>query len=526
MALHTSTMSLTRLGYGLAGALLFAVLGCEGAHPDIGRAITSSTIALKLPEQLGELQRPPVEFDHGKHTESLKDEGCKACHLKNDDGRLIHKLNRKEDGGLSDALMNIYHDKCIGCHKERGGAGQKTGPVVCAECHIIRPAAVSERQEMAFDYSLHFRHVQATKEKCEKCHHVYNKKQKKLEYVKGQEDACRDCHGEKDDGKNLSLKNASHTSCIDCHLDLETKKEKKRGPVLCNGCHDAGSQAKFEKLPDTKIKRLMRKQKDKIWISAPDAKSKTVPFNHESHEKQAVFCTTCHHKTPKPCKECHTLKGKKEGNGVTMEKAYHLASSEHSCVGCHAQETAKKECAGCHDMMPGSLPKKRSCVICHSGPLAKIGKKTEPTAQVDAGPDAEPMEFPAEVKMAALPAVSDDFPDKLVIKELTDKYKPSKMPHRKIVLSLDKMVRDSKLATHFHGNANVLCAGCHHNGPIGERPRPCKACHGDNAEATKDKPALTAAYHRQCIGCHQVMKIKKALGCTDCHEKAAGEVSK
>ena len=38
---------------------------------------------------------------------------------------------------------------------------------------------------------------------------------------------------------------------------------------------------------------------------------------------------------------------------------------------------------------------------------------------------------------------------------------------------------------------------------------------------TADKPGLTAAYHRQCIGCHQAMAIRKT-GCTDCHAKAAG----
>ncbi len=525
-------MSLKHLGYGLPGLLLLIILGCEDAHPEVERMVTASTIALILPEDFGELQRPQVEFNHGKHVEALENEDCRACHLIDDQGKLIPKLNRKDDGGDRDALVNAYHDKCIGCHKERAGAGQKTGPVVCGECHTIRPQSVSVRREMTFDYSLHFRHVRATDEKCEKCHHVYNEKQKKLEYKKGEEDACGDCHGPKDEGKKLSLKNASHASCIDCHLKL-TKKNEKAGPIKCSQCHDSESQAGFEKVAAAEIPRLMRGQKDKLWITASDAKSEAVPFDHKLHETKATFCTTCHHKTPKPCKECHTLTGKKEGKGVTMEKAYHLASSEHSCVGCHKTETAKKECAGCHHM-PGmnAPPGKRACVICHSGPpaQAQVADATSPQGEVDAGQASEPagsvIETMPETELAALPPTSDDFPDRVIIDTLVEKYKPSNMPHREMVAALDKAVRNSKLAQRFHGRYEILCTGCHHHQPIAARPRPCKACHGDEAEVTKDKPELKAAYHRQCITCHQVMKIEKGLGCTDCHEKAAEEVSK
>ncbi len=504
-------MSLKHLVYGFAGVLLLAMLGCEDPHPDVERTVSSSTITLELPAELGALQRPPVEFEHGEHTEALEDKGCEACHLKGDDGGLIHKFNRKDDVSQGDALKDLYHDKCMGCHKERSAAGQKSGPVVCAQCHVAQaPESVSLRQEMAFDYSLHFRHVQATQEKCEKCHHVYDERRKKLEYVKEKEDACSDCHGDKDDGKNLSLKNASHASCITCHTEAKNKG-KKHGPVLCTGCHDAASQEKFERVARRDIPRLKRGQKDKIWISAEDAKSEAVPFNHEDHEKETTFCTTCHHKTPKPCKECHTLTGKKEGGGVTMEKAYHLASSKRSCVGCHKMETEKKECAGCHTMprmhdSPGS----QACVICHTGP---------PTSQTDEAPASE-------VKLADLPVSSDDFPDTTVIDTLKNRYMPSKMPHRKMVAALDKAVRDNKLARKFHGRTETLCAGCHHNQPLGARPRPCKACHGAEAVPAKDKPALRAAYHRQCMGCHEAMKIEKGLGCTDCHEKAEKEVSK
>jgi hypothetical protein len=40
-----------------------------------------------------------------------------------------------------------------------------------------------------------------------------------------------------------------------------------------------------------------------------------------------------------------------------------------------------------------------------------------------------------------------------------------------------------------------------------------------------NKPRLIAAYHRQCIGCHEKMGITKTEECKDCHEEKepAGE---
>ncbi len=534
-----STMSLKRMKYGLFVVLLVTAFGCESTHLEHERQIESSVVVIKLQEQFGQLQRPVVEFDHGKHTKALEKEDCKACHLLDTEGKQIFKFGRSEDAKDKDAARDLYHDKCIGCHNERTQAGKDSGPAVCGECHKMQPKPQLMRSEMTFDYSLHYRHVIATDEKCERCHHVYNEKLKKLEYKKGEsEDACSDCHGEKDDGKNLSLKNASHKECVNCHLERSQKKEKT-GPTGCIGCHDADVVDGYEKLPEEKIGRLKRKQPDKVWISAPDAKSKVVAFNHEKHEPEAKFCTTCHHKTPKPCKECHTLTGKKDGDFVTMAKSYHLSSSVHSCVGCHKKETQKTDCLGCHDM-PLKMPSKQSCVVCHNGPV-DLKKATVPTLKEDdtEQPPAKPV-TPEEAskvlleslldkkpELAALPVASDDeFPEEVVIKTLAQKYEASRMPHKKIVERLDKIVRDSKLAIRFHQETGTLCAGCHHHAPLGARPAPCRACHADKADPRKDKPSLKAAYHRQCMGCHEKMKIEKAMGCTECHKKAAKEVSK
>jgi predicted CXXCH cytochrome family protein len=152
------------------------------------------------------------------------------------------------------------------------------------------------------------------------------------------------------------------------------------------------------------------------------------------------------------------------------------------------------------------MPSKRSCSVCHNGPLPRGPEATRSRA------------FPAEVTLAPLPKTSDDFPATVLIKRLAREYKPSLLPHLKMVLKLDAIVRKSRLARQFHGVTEVTCAACHHRSPVSKRPASCASCHGPRAHRTRDQPGLKAAYHRQCIGCHQRMGIKEQ-GCTDCHEE-------
>ena len=104
-----------------------------------------------------------------------------------------------------------------------------------------------------------------------------------------------------------------------------------------------------------------------------------------------------------------------------------------------------------------------------------------------------------------------------MIDDLKRTYRPVIFPHGKIVAKLRRNVLDSRLAGRFHGSVDVLCAGCHHHSPVGARPPACRACHGVEADATTDEPGLSAAYHRQCIGCHHEMGID-VTSCVDCHE--------
>jgi hypothetical protein len=122
----------------------------------------------------------------------------------------------------------------------------------------------------------------------------------------------------------------------------------------------------------------------------------------------------------------------------------------------------------------------------------------------------------AAVEFGGLPDSPDDLPEEVVIDGMVDRYEASRLPHGKIVRRLHAAVLDSPLAKRFHGDAEVGCSGCHHHSPVGERPPRCAACHGEVGDPTRDRPDLKAAYHRQCIECHEQMNIK-AVGCTDCH---------
>jgi len=468
------------------------------------RQVAPATVTMQFPEAFGEMQRPAVEFDHKAHTEALEAEGCEACHRIDDKGVLIPLLKSGLEIDNRDDLIDAFHDSCMGCHRERLEETLPAGPMTCGECHVRRQPGVSVRAEMAFDYSLHARHAKAFEDKCENCHHVYDEGTEELKYEKGKEEGCRSCHGAVDEERKLSLANASHRACISCHL-RRIRSELESGPMLCAGCHDLKQRNAIERLED--VPRLVRGQADTIWIHGIDAKTATVAFNHLAHEPVTGSCSTCHHQTLKPCDECHTFAGSPEGAGVTMAQAYHRSSSEHSCVGCHAMETARQQCAGCHQVTSQS-PADRTCVLCHNGPPpGSSALETAPTA--------------VDPRLDPLPIPSDDYPETAVIEALVDTYEASKLPHAKIVGKLDEMVRESRLAGRFHVDTETLCRGCHHHSPIGTRPPPCRACHSEEADSTRDFPALKVAYHRQCIGCHIVMNIEKQ-GCTDCHAERSG----
>lgn len=507
----------------------------------------------------GKLELPPVTFLHDKHTAALEKAGkdCKSCHLEKD-GKLVVKFKREKDTSQAE-VKTIYHKGCIGCHDDMAKKGQKTGPLdgACRSCHDAKPKIVSVKQEAGLTNALHFRHTESkeipsglkdesgapSKDNCDRCHHEYNKETKKTFYAKGKEGTCRSCHEAKPTKDVRSMSQASHDSCVNCHLALAKAGKKETGPVLCAGCHSKEGQDKIAaKNKEAVVKagpeaRLIRRQgmPDLTLVSiekpvegAKPMAMSPVAFNHKLHEKNVETCRACHHKETAACSKCHTVQGKKEGGFVQLEKAMHLATSKRTCVGCHNTSKQDPKCASCHDMMAARKnPPKASCNKCHTQ-----GKLNVP---------AEPGSMPAywamkpEEKAAAAAELlknradkadifnTDDIPEKVVIKSLVNEYEASEMPHRKIVLKLAENMKDSKMSGVFHADPGTLCQACHHNTPAGsKKPPKCVNCHGQAFDSKQPaRPGLKAAYHGQCMSCHKSLALKKPLNtdCVGCHKE-------
>nr|MBP7321923.1 cytochrome c3 family protein [Deltaproteobacteria bacterium] len=101
------------------------------------------------------------------------------------------------------------------------------------EC--LRPAAISSWLKPAwYDYYLHAQHEHAAEKKCETCHHVYDQTQQKLVYQKGAEESCRSCHRDVPEEKRPSFRTASHTKCVNCHLE-KSRAGRTAGPSSITG---------------------------------------------------------------------------------------------------------------------------------------------------------------------------------------------------------------------------------------------------------------------------------------------------
>ncbi|HSO18782.1 MAG TPA: cytochrome c3 family protein, partial [Desulfosarcina sp.] len=327
---------------------------------------------------MGPLERPPVAFFHSRHTEALAkiNRDCSTCHLADDKGRLSPKFKRLTDADRQ-TVTDIYHVNCIACHRELSGPDRESGPQTCGGCHREDPAVASSWQKIAFDKSLHYRHVKNNDNKCERCHHKYDKKAEKLIYAKGEEGACLYCHKEAAEKNTPPLKEAVHYQCIGCHRDNRAKN-RQTGPVGCVGCHDADYQAGIEVIRD--VPRLERNQPDVVLVKAgeeerPSEQRSTamhpVPFDHRSHEAYNDSCKVCHHASLQSCSSCHTNAGKAEGDHVKLARAMHSKTSQASCIGCHQARQADFECAGCHDFIAARATDRQdpSCQACHMAPL-------------------------------------------------------------------------------------------------------------------------------------------------------------
>jgi len=194
--------------------------------------VKENRIIIGHTEIFGVLQRPRVLFDHGLHEKAMKNEGCNSCHHADTDGNLVfeHIFSFMPDG--KNAVKEAYHSKCISCHTERFRAGKSFGAITCGECHDKKRALREPSLPVfVFDYYYHDKHVTKLENKCDLCHHSYDKNDKELIYEEGTEQSCYYCHDlnakrgpflvseiEVTKNKNLTMKKVSHNLCVNCHL--------------------------------------------------------------------------------------------------------------------------------------------------------------------------------------------------------------------------------------------------------------------------------------------------------------------
>lgn len=558
-----------------AGAIALTLAVCvSAAHSARGATDAKSPVGEKRADVVtidamaadGKLELPPVTFLHDQHTKALEGKDCSSCHkpLEGKEGRYSFFF-MGSDAVKGDALKTLYHTNCIGCHADLRKEGKKTGPqeAECRSCHNPAPSVADDWQDIGLDKVVHNAHVQSKQivvegqdKNCAACHHVFDAAEKKLVWGKNKEDSCRACHMLPDDRKALAaslapgqepadenglllkrptLDRAAHQACVNCHLiNKDDQGLLKTGPADCAGCHSAaalGSLAeKSTQVDPRSVPRLERGQDDAILMTAAPEQSKDlissmkpVSFNHKYHEAVMMDCRSCHHKKIASCATCHSLEGKAEGNNVQQYVAMHKTDSKRSCVGCHLAETQTPSCAGCHSVIPEKLSQ-NSCKSCHSAPVGVSPEQAE---------NASLLKLSAEEKKALAEATvaerenrklqiydQNDIPEKVTIGVLSKEYQPSELPHRKIVNTLVDKQKDNRIAAIFHSEESTLCQGCHLYSPASKTPPRCVSCHPVAVTPTSDgQLPLRAAYHQQCMTCHERMNQKPtATECADCHK--------
>ena len=519
----------------LASVLCMAALEVKNQNSaDDGR---TDGIRIQMAESSDKDHMPTVMFLHDLHTEALNEKDCSTCHLKDDGGQYTFKFMRTADFDY-DVNMTVYHENCIGCHNRMKEEGKQAGPNTgnCRACHNQESDISSSWSDLAFDHSLHSRHVssetirpkeKAQKDNCGTCHHEYDKKARKTVYVQGKEGACRYCHLKVDTKEARSNQTVTHESCLNCHMMMKKKKVIKTGPIDCEGCHSAELQKEIKVVKP--VPRITRNQPDAVLMAT--AMNKTiadgkklqltispVAFDHKMHESSTKSCQSCHHASLEKCSACHTPAGDKKGDFITLEKAMHEVKDAQSCVGCHTQAQKKQDCAGCHSQMPFGKSDQGACKSCHNVKLADAKHfPIKPEDQVKLANSVI-----SSRKMPALAYDQKDVPEKVIIDVMKKEYEAAELPHRKVVDTLMARLNKDTLGKYFHKDKYTMCQGCHHNSPMSAAPPKCATCHSlAPKKATDGRPGLKGAYHGQCIGCHDKMGIKKpaATACAECHKK-------
>ena len=504
----------------------------DAGKPGLVRAV--DVVFIDAIAQFRALETNKAVFQHDLHTTALARRGkdCSTCHLqtKSKKGKdvMSTKFMRLEDKD-ADSLKLLYHSKCISCHTAVGKEAKavKTGPREgeCKGCHEASARYISDRQIFAYVATMHNKHVQSPLIKvkdngrnCVLCHH---------RAAPGKEDSCRVCHSS-GHGIRPRYNEVGHTACIACHLKVA--KQANAAPVQCAGCHSSEArtaQAAFKDIP-----RLMRGQPD-VTVMFPvsdkgvnsNAAMKPVVFDHKTHEGKIPGCRTCHHARIDSCGACHTAEGAKSAYNVNLDRAMHAENVQRSCVGCHTERLKAPECAGCHGFV---RPTRGGdyCAACHSG-VSGLDEKTFNAGIAGKLPLAEKKRLGEAAKMLKQHAGGpnpDQMPEVVTIGGLKNEYEAVEFNHKShLDAYIMSMLEGDKLASAFHANPATLCSGCHHNSPPSMNPPKCASCHGKTIDLKRpNRPVLKAAYHLQCMGCHERMKVEPVAktDCTGCHEQS------
>ena len=529
------------------------------AEKQVAERLGLVTIDVPYAER-GRQEMPPVTFDHERHANVLSTqnvgENCMMCHSVSGEGTdkhlIVDTIARKvADGAVRKDASHAY---CISCHTARVDKGLATGPVEtsCRSCHQDSPAQESGRVEMRFTTFLHNRHTESAhvvradgQPTCVTCH---------TKAEDGTKNSCFTCHqtgAEKAAtlAKNpaatgkygpvanfLTVGESVHSLCVGCHLGL-AKESKASAPISCESCHSAGAawrtaEAAPTKVDPLKTMRMDAGQPDFVLMfaesgTADATRSSMLPvsFDHKRHETVTENCATCHHKGTYSCRSCHTVGGKAEGGFVPLNKAMHDAKSSRSCVSCHnTVAAARPECASCHASMPLGM-KSASCATCHTVPVGldradatpeKLAAKT-PEARTELARDTIAKRVATAAERARKTV---EVPETVEIGVLANEYEASKLPHGAIVRNLAEKAAGDALARGFHSSELTMCSSCHHYTPQSATPPRCISCHQTTTGMMDghEVPALKAAYHNQCMGCHAAMNQKPlATDCNGCH---------
>lgn len=161
------------------------------------------------------------------------------------------------------AHVDYEAGQCATCHHTSGDEQQ---PPKCTSCHVAtfdaafkesHPERIDDRYCISchhpkadignFDHDVHA--MDYTGEYCQSCHHD--------ESIEPEPQQCSNCHESETSDEMLSLKQANHTRCADCHADLyeqgiagcrnchtrEMPETTTADPVACSTCHDQATSA-------------------------------------------------------------------------------------------------------------------------------------------------------------------------------------------------------------------------------------------------------------------------------------------